>query len=285
MTVQYSHLLSLCQFSAPFTMHQPSHPSTDNSKLPRNSTNTYSTDQGHAKHFFKILHWKKRKQYVYDGISNVMLKQPSTCIQLQFMVFYNYLPEKRIIAVWKMNDVLPLCHQKPMCKQTVPNQGYAQSVSTDAGRVKCLPMFIWRKLTCCSLIRCHSFFVVDDQVLHVSCRGHRVTLTLTLNKGGRSSPWANGLDFWKICHTVENVEHRNGNLFEVSELNVAVRRSTVPAPAGQRAERQRNWDQVPLLLPPSQIRFFGAASTSSNRSRGRYRCGEERVTVAKRGLR
>ena len=59
-----------------------------------------------------------------------------------------------------------------------------------------------------------SFFVVDDQALHVSCRGHRVTLTLTLNKGGRSSPWANGPDFWKICHTVENVEHRNGNLFE-----------------------------------------------------------------------
>ena len=61
-----------------------------------------------------------------------------------------------------------------------------------------------------------SFFVVDDhwQALHVSCRGHWVTLTLTLNKGGRSSQWANGPDFWKICHTVENVEHRNGNLFE-----------------------------------------------------------------------
>ena len=68
--------------------------------------------------------------------------------------------------------------------------------------------------------------------------------------------------------------------------NVAVRtcRATVPA-AGQRAERQRYWDQIPLLLPPSQIRYFGAASTESNRSRGRYRCGEERVTVAKRGLR
>ena len=60
-------------------------------------------------------------------------------------------------------------------------------------------------------------FLCDDQALHVSCRGHRVTLTLTLNKGGRSSPWANGLYFWKICHTVENVDlHRN--LFEVSEL-------------------------------------------------------------------
>ena len=41
---------------------------------------------------------------------------------------------------------------------------------------------------------------------------------------------------------------------------------------------------MPLLHPPSQIRYFGAASTESNRSRGRYRCGEERVTVAKRGL-
>ena len=65
-----------------------------------------------------------------------------------------------------------------------------------------------------------SFFVVDDhwQALHVSCRGHWVTLTLTLNKGGRSSPWANGPDFWKICHTVENVEHRNGNLFRRAGL-------------------------------------------------------------------
>ena len=63
------------------------------------------------------------------------------------------------------------------------------------------------------LIHCHSFFVVDDQALHVSCRGHRVMLTLTPKEGGRSSPWANGLDFWKICHTVENVEHRYGNLF------------------------------------------------------------------------
>ena len=126
------------------------------------------------------------------------------------------------ISPWEKNhcslkddDALPHCHQKPMYKQTVPCQGYAQSVSTDAGGVKCLLMFIWRKLTCCSLSHCHSFFVVDDQALHVSCRGHRVMLTLTLNKGGRSSPWANGLDFWKICHTVENVEHRNGNLFEV----------------------------------------------------------------------
>ena len=50
-----------------------------------------------------------------------------------------------------MNDALPHCHQKPMYKQTVPCQGYAQSVSTDAGGVKCLLMFIWRKLTCCSL--------------------------------------------------------------------------------------------------------------------------------------
>ena len=46
-----------------------------------------------------------------------------------------------------MNDALPHCHQKPMYKQTVPCQGYAQSVSTDAGGVKCLLMFIWRKLT------------------------------------------------------------------------------------------------------------------------------------------
>ena len=66
--------------------------------------------------------------------------------------------------------------------------------------------------------------------------------------------------------------------------NFAMRRATVPALAGQRAERQRNWHQVPLLLPPSQIRFFGAVSTGSNRSWGWYRCGEERVTVAKWGL-
>ena len=68
------------------------------------------------------------------------------------------------------------------------------------------------------LIHCHSFFVVDDQALqlHVSCRGHRVMLTVTLKEGGRSSPaWANGLDLWKICHTAENVEHRYGNLFKV----------------------------------------------------------------------
>ena len=125
----------------------------------------------------------------------------------------SYDLEKKIIAVWKMESALPHCHQKPMHKQTVSCQG--QSVSTDAGGVKCLLMFIWRKLTCCSLIDCHSFFAVDDQALHVSCRGHRVMLTLTLKEGGRSTPWANGLDFWKISHTVENVEHRNRNLFEV----------------------------------------------------------------------
>ena len=40
-------------------------------------------------------------------------------------------------------------------------------------------------------------------------------------------------------------------------------------PAGQRAERQRHRGQVPLHIPPSQICFFGAASTESNRGSSR----------------
>ena len=112
----------------------------------------------------------------------------------------------------------PIVTKNPCTNRQRPCQGYAQSVSTDAGGVKCLLMFIWRKLTCCSLtdplpLRV-SLWSTIKRCMHVSCRGHRVTLTLTLNKGGRISPWANGPDFWKICHTVENVEHRNGNLFE-----------------------------------------------------------------------
>ena len=192
-----------------------------------------------------------------------------------------------------MNDALPHCHQKPMYKQTVPCQGYAQSVCTDAGGVKCLLMFIWRKLTCCSL--------TDPLPLRVSLWStiKRCTLAAEVTESRWRSLWTRAAEahrgltdptsgrFVTPLKTLSTGMETCSKSGPRASWNVAVRtcRATVPALAGQRAERQRYWDQVPLLLPPSQIRFFGAASTESNRSRGRYRCGEERVTVAKRGLR
>ena len=65
-----------------------------------------------------------------------------------------------------------------------------------------------------------SFFVVDDhwQALHGQRRLQRsLSHADAHSEQGRPKltvPWANGPDFWKICHTVESVEHRNGNLFE-----------------------------------------------------------------------
>ena len=182
-----------------------------------------------------------------------------------------------------MNDDLPHCHQKPMYKQTVPCQGYAQSVSTDAGGVKCLLMFIWRKLTCCSL--------TDPLPLRVSLwstiTGKRCTLAAEVTESRWRSLWTRAAEahrgltdptsgrFVTPLKTLSTGMETCSKSGPRANWNVAVRtcRATVPA-AGQRAERQRYWDQIPLLLPPSQIRYFGAASTESNRSRGRYRCGE-----------
>ena len=58
-------------------------------------------------------------------------------------------------------------------------------------------------------------FLCGRQALHVSCQRSPSHANAHSEQDGRSSPWANGLDFWKICRTVENVGHRNGNLFEV----------------------------------------------------------------------
>ena len=177
-----------------------------------------------------------------------------------------------------MNDALPLCHQKPMYKQTVPCQGYAQSVSTDAGGVKCLLMFIWRKLTCCSL--------TDPLPLRVSLwstiTGKRCTLAAEVTESRWRSLWTRAAEahrgltdptsgrFVTPLKTLSTGMETCSKSGPRASWNVAVRtcRATVLA-AGQRAERQRYWDQIPLLLPPSQVRYFGAASTESNRSRGR----------------
>ena len=133
-----------------------------------------------------------------------------------------------------MNDALHHCHQKPMYKQTVPCHGYAQSVSTDAGGVKYLLMFIWRKLTCCSLVWSTATLSLWSTIKHC-------TLAAEVTESCERSLWKRAAEahrgrtdstsgrFVTPLKTLSTGMETCSKCGPRASWNVAVRRATVPA--------------------------------------------------------